>query len=87
MTLPAVGGGKAKILNISLNGACFEVSGIHKIQIGQTGWVDFTLDDRKATHLKRDFIIRAVVGNAIGCEFKKSQAFEKELGFYLRFGP
>lgn len=87
MAAPAVGGGRLSILNLSLDGACFEVSGTHKLKIDQKGRIDFTLDDRKATRVRRDFIIKMVSGNLIGCQFHKSQAFEKELGFYLRFGP
>lgn len=87
MIPPAVGGGKVLVVNLSIDGACFEVGGLHKLSIGQKGHIDFTLDDRKATRLKREFVIRMVSGSSIGCEFKKTNAFEKELGFYLRFGP
>lgn len=87
MVPPAIGGGKVKVINLSLDGLCFEVTGYHRLDIGQKGNIDFTLDDRKGTRLKREFTIRMVSGNKIGCEFKKSAAFEKELGFYLRFGP
>lgn len=87
MIPPAVGGGKVLVANLSIDGACFEVAGLHKLSIGQKGHINFTLDDRKMTRLKREFVIRMVSGNAIGCEFKKTLAFEKELGFYLRFGP
>lgn len=87
MTPPASGGGKVTIINLSLEGACFEVIGIHRLETAQKGTINFTLDDRKNTRLKRDFIVRMVKGNKIGVEFKKAQAFQKELGFYLRFGP
>lgn len=84
---PAVGGGRVKILNLSLTGVCLEISGVHKIKVGQKGRIDFTLDNKKQTRLIREFTVRSVTGNLIGCEFKKEQQFEKELGFYLRFGP
>lgn len=87
MSPPAVGGGIMRILNLSLEGACFEVNGVHKIKIGQKGRLDFNLDDRKETKMRREFVVRMVNGNAIGCQFLSAQAFEKELGFYLRFGP
>lgn len=87
MSHPATGAGGVKILNLSLDGACFEADGIYPIQVGQKGRIDFTLDDRKKTRLVREFIVRAVRGNSIGCQFRKVHAFEKELGFYLRFGP
>lgn len=84
---PAVGGGMAQVLNISLGGLCFEVQSVHNIQINQKGRIDFTLDNKKKTRLVREFIVRSVTGKMIGCQFKKEQQFEKELGFYLRFGP
>jgi hypothetical protein len=84
---PAVGGGMVRIHNISLSGICFEVTGVHQIQLGQKGRIDFTLDNKKETRLIREFTVRSVSGAMIGCEFTKEQQFEKELGFYLRFGP
>lgn len=84
---PAVGGGVVQVLNLSLSGLCFEVSGVHKITIGDKGRIDFTLDNRKKTRLVREFVVRSITGKMIGCQFKKEQQFEKELGFYLRFGP
>jgi len=80
---PAVGGGKTKILNLSLSGACFEVRGIHDFKIGQQGSLVFTLDNRKQTILFKRVIIIAVIGNRVGCEFVSDRAYEKELGFYL----
>lgn len=80
---PAVGGGKIKIVNLSLNGACFEVRGIHDLKIGQQGSLVFTLDNRKKTVLFKKVTIKTVNGNRIGCEFIVDRAFEKDLGFYL----
>ena len=80
---PAIGGGKIKIVNLSLNGACFEVRGIHDMQVGQKGSLVFTLDNRKETVLFKKVIIITVNGNRIGCEFVEDRAYEKELGFYL----
>ena len=83
---PATGGGLANILNISLSGLCFQTRGIHKISQGQKGQIDFTLDNKKMTHLHKEFIIRTVNGNLIGCEFLKDSSLDRELGFYMRFG-
>ncbi|WP_136808476.1 hypothetical protein [Desulfosediminicola flagellatus] len=84
---PAVGGGMVQIQNLSLIGVAFAIKGVHSIEPGHKGRIDFTLDNRRKTRLVREFIVRATRGNSIGCEFRKDQAFEKELGFYLRFGP
>jgi hypothetical protein len=80
---PAVGGGKIKVINLSLSGACFEVRGIHNLHIGQMGALHFTLDNRKETVLFKKVIIKTVLGYRIGCEFLEERAYEKELGFYL----
>ena len=81
---PASGGGITKIVNLSLSGACFEIRGLHDVKIGQKGVLLFTLDNRKKTILHKAVFIRSVNGNRIGAEFVEDQAFDKELGFYLR---
>lgn len=80
---PAIGGGKVKVINLSLSGACFEVRGVHDLKIGQRGSLVFTLDNRKETVLFKRVVIKTVASNRIGCEFVEDRAFEKELGFYL----
>jgi hypothetical protein len=81
---PAISGGKAKIINLSLSGACFELRGVHDLKIGQKGVLIFTLDNRKEAVLTKNIFIRTVTGNRIGGEFIEDRAFDKELGFYLR---
>lgn len=81
---PSIGGGMAKIINLSLSGACFEIRGMHDLKIGQQGTLIFTLDNRKETVLSKAVFIRSVNGNRIGSEFIEDRAFDKDLGFYLR---
>ena len=45
---------------------------------------DLYMDDLKETPLRKMTVVRSVHQNRIGCEFRKDQAFEKDLGFYLR---
>lgn len=85
MVPPATGGGMVRIRDVSLSGLCFEVKGMHDIKIGQKAIVEFTLDSRKETRIKKLVTVRSVRTTAIGCEFHQDQAFEKDLGFYLRF--
>ncbi|WP_459945098.1 PilZ domain-containing protein [Desulfocastanea catecholica] len=80
---PAIGGGRMKVVNLSLSGACVEVWGVHDLKIGQKGSLVFTLDNRKKTVLFKKAIIRSINGNRIGCEFVQDQAYDKDLGFYL----
>lgn len=81
---PASSGGKAKVINLSLSGACFELRGTHDLKPGQKGTLVFTLDNRKNTELTKAVYVRSINGNRIGCEFIEDRAFDKELGFYLR---
>jgi hypothetical protein len=83
-TYPASGGGVAKIVNLSLSGACFEIRAMHDLKIGQRGKLLFTLDNRKQTALCKNIYIRSVDGIRIGSEFINDRAFDKDLGFYLR---
>lgn len=73
-----------KIINLSMSGACFEVLGIHNIQIGQKGSINFRLNDARQTPLVKNVVVRSVRGKLIGCEFVEDRAYQKELGFYLR---
>lgn len=78
------GGGRATILDLSKNGIGFMVSEVHNVRVGHKILIDFSLDDRKQTPLSKRGVVRSVNENRIGCEFNKDQAFEKDLGFYLR---
>lgn len=80
----AAGGAVARIINISLSGICFEIKGMHDLQIGQRGMLVFKLDNRKQTIMRKKVLIRSVSGNRIGSEFIEDRAFDKDLGFYLR---
>jgi hypothetical protein len=80
---PGIGGGKIKIVNLSMSGACIEVRGVHNLQVGHQGSLLFTLDNNKESALFKKVIVKTVKGNRIGCEFVESWAYEKELGFYL----
>jgi hypothetical protein len=78
------GGGIASIRDISKDGIGFTVSGTHNVKVGQKIQLVFSLDDRKQTPLQKQAVVRSVHKNRIGCEFSRMQAFEKDLGFYLR---
>ena len=78
------GGGRAEISDLSREGLGFMVSGIHNVRVGQKILINFALDDKNNTLLQKTAVVRSVDRNRIGCEFKKDQAFEKGLGFYLR---
>ncbi|MDD2463618.1 MAG: PilZ domain-containing protein [Desulfobulbus sp.] len=79
-----VGGGIIHISNISRGGLGFTVSGIHRIEKEQLLQVEFQLNDKKKTVLKKQAVVRTVDKNNIGCEFKSDADLEKALGFFLQ---
>ncbi len=78
-----IGGGIIQINNISRSGLRFTVSGLHRIEEGQKLQVEFQLNDKKKTLLKRELIVRTVRQNTIGCRLT-NHLEEKELGFFLQ---
>ena len=78
-----VGGGIIHINDISRNGLRFTVSGLHRIAAGQKLRVEFQLNDKKKTLLKREVIVKTVQQNTIGCQLE-CHLEEKELGFFLQ---
>ena len=72
------------VKDISQSGLGFTVAGTHFIEKGHTLSVSFTLDDKKKTKLIKEVVVQSVDGNFIGCRFVEEQAYEKELGFYLK---
>jgi hypothetical protein len=83
-TANKVGGGVAQIHNISRSGIGFTVSGRHHMEKDLTLILEFTLNDRNQTKLRKEAIIRSINRNYIGCQFPKNDPFEKALGFYLQ---
>lgn len=79
-----VGGGLIHINNISRGGLGFTVSGLHRIEQGQEILLEFQLNDRKKTALRKQAVVRSVRQNAIGCQFKESTELDKALGFFLQ---
>lgn len=77
--------GLIQIHDISLGGMGFTTSGLHDIRPGQELLIDFQLDDKQKTSLKKQVIVRSVRQNTIGCCFKYPADMEKALGFYLRY--
>ncbi len=85
ITNPAGGGGGiVHISNISRGGLGFTVSGVHRIEPGQELMLEFQLNDRKKTQLKKQAIVRSVQQNTVGCQFKDKTDMERDLGFFLQ---
>jgi hypothetical protein len=82
--LGATGGGIIHIDNISMGGVGCVISGLHQIAEGQELLLEFQLDDKKKTMLKKRVIVQSVRHDTVGCVFKDPTDIEKALGFYLR---
>ena len=78
------GGGVIKIKNISQGGIGFTVSGTNTIEVGHRLMISFQLDDKKKTALNKEVVVQSVSDDFIGCCFESDQAYEKEIGFYLK---
>ena len=79
-----VGGGIIHVNNISRGGVGFTVSGIHRIEQDQELQIEFQLNDKNRTVLKKQAVVVSVRQNTIGCAFNCNVEMEKALGFYLR---
>lgn len=79
-----VGGGIIHVVNISRSGLGFTVSGLHRIEKDQLLLIEFQLNDKKQTILRKRAIVKSVNQNIIGCQFKDDTAMEKALGFFLQ---
>lgn len=79
-----IGGGIIHISNVSRGGLGFTVSGIHRIEKDQLLQVEFQLNDKNKTVLKKQALVRTVVQNSVGCEFQSNSDMDKALGFFLQ---
>lgn len=87
MIPPAVGSGAISVLNLSKSGIRFSigsaVKGSQKIIPGLKLKVTFQLDDKKRTLIEKTVKVNNIHDHYVGGEFEASQAFDKDLGFYL----
>ena len=79
-----VGGGVIHIHNISRGGLGFTVSGLHRIEEGQEVLLEFQLNDRKKSALRKPAMVKSVCQNAVGCQFKDNAELDRDLGFFLQ---
>lgn len=86
---PGVGSGKLNVLNLSKIGIGFSIGfaadGAYRIVPGHKVRVTFQLDNKKQTVISKTVTIRTINDTYIGGEFDLNEAFDKDLGFYLRF--
>jgi len=80
----SVGGGIMKVTNLSRGGAEFTVSGVHNLAKDQEILIEFQLNDKKQSVLRKQAVVRSVRQNVIGCEFEFFGEMDKALGFFLQ---
>lgn len=71
------------VTNISRSGLQFKSSLNEKLKLGDRVLVEFKLDDRFKSVIKKMVIIRRIDGGTVGTEFCSMDDFDKVLGFYL----
>jgi len=81
---PADGKFNVRLTDISLSGIGFTTNSPNLLKVGLDLVVEFNLDDKKKTFIKKKITVRNIREQAIGCEFTGNEAFEKRLGFYLQ---
>jgi hypothetical protein len=75
--------GLIKIVDISSTGLKLKMSVPRNFPVGSRLLVEFCLDDRKRTPMKKRVIVRNVSGSYVGVAFLPSEIDDPALGFYL----
>jgi len=74
------------VRNISRSGLKLEIKIMPSIKIGSSISVEFNLDDKNETLIKKDVIVKMIIEPVLGTEFSSfdpSDPGDKALGFYL----
>jgi len=79
-----IGGGIIHLNNLSRGGVGFTVSGLHRIEPNQKLQIEFQLNDKKKTTIKKRALVKSVQQNLVGCQFEADGEMEKDLGFFLK---
>ena len=78
--------GKVSVMNISQGGLQLEFNVMPKIKVGAIFEVEFTLDDKQQTLIKKEVAVKRVVDKIAGvkfCSIDPSDPSDKAIGFYL----
>jgi hypothetical protein len=77
--------GKMVVKNLSMRGCGFEMLKISTLLPGEEIKLEFILDDRRRSMIKKKAIVREVRGHYVGCQFSELPgAYDADLGFYLK---
>lgn len=72
------------VVNLSRNGLCFKRTDNTKLDVGQVISINFQLDNLERDSVRCDAIVRSIVDDKVGVEFKDmGGSTDRTLGFYL----
>ena len=71
------------VLNLSRSGLEFKTSISHTLNAGDYLMVEFRLDDKNKSLIKKKIVIKRIEKNNVGAEFCSQDEYDKVLGFYL----
>ena len=77
--------GVTQITNISAGGLQYRVVGLNRLFLGGIVDLDFQLDDKKLSQIKKRAVVRYSHDNVVSCEFMPTGESDRALAFYLRF--
>jgi hypothetical protein len=75
--------GLLKVVDISATGLKIKLNAHRDFPIGAELLIEFTLDDRNRTSLKKRVVVRNVSGSFVGTSFLATELDDPALGFYL----
>jgi len=76
--------GVMQITNISAGGLQYRVIGLNRLGPGSILDLDFRLDDKKRSQIKKHALVRYAYKNVVGCEFVDRGDSNRSMAFYLR---
>ena len=75
--------GIMRVVDISSTGVKLKLNVERQFDIGELIRVEFHLDDKRRTYIKKRVIVRNVYKNLVGTSFAPNEGDDPNLGFYL----
>lgn len=74
------------VCDLSMTGIGLKTSAPISVKEGDSAAVTFNLDSGQQALISQNVIVKAIIGDVIGCEFTSLSSYEKDIGFYLMPG-
>ena len=75
--------GRLTVTDISFTGLRITLLLAPRFAVGEKLFIEFTLDDAHQTLIRKEVIVRNIVGLHAGLEYIFNQSYDTSLGFYL----